>query len=154
MAAVSRMWRLIYTLWLVELGLVIVIWLGVPLVVPRSGDVDAAVNLIALIFYAAGLAEIAFGWWMNARALAPDRLTGARSTEEALGRIVGSSLVAVTLAATPAFLGLVLYLALGHRAGLGVLCVLSLIGLAILRPRREQWQELLMVTRIDANRPA
>jgi hypothetical protein len=63
-------------------------------------------------------------------------------------------MAAVTLSLTPAILGLVLYFVFGNRTGLSVLCVLSLIGLALHRPRQDRWQEILSSAGIHAHRPA
>lgn len=155
-AGLLQSWRLVHMLWFTELAVVLVAWLVLPLVVPRSGAGPASryppSGTMAFLFYAVGLADIGLGWWMRERAFAAAR--GARSALEALGRIVGPSLVVVTLAQTPAILGIVLYLGFGNRAGLSVLCVLSLIGLALHRPRLDQWQQILNAAGSHAHRPA
>ncbi|MGH2373594.1 MAG: hypothetical protein ACRDIC_08995 [bacterium] len=153
-AALIQSLRVVQALWLVELVLAAAIWLLVPLFAPGPRAADGTGGIIALAFYAVGLADIIFGVWLRERAFGQARAAAARSAPEVLGRIVGPSLAAVTLALTPAILGLMLYLVFGNRAGLSVLCVLSLIGLALHRPRQDRWQEILSPTGIHAHRPA
>ncbi len=153
-AVVLQGWRILRTAWLAEMALVVACWIGVPVVLPRSGNPGQAVGPLALIFYTVGLADIALGLWLKQRALVTRQQTRTHSTEELLSRIFSGSLVAVTSAITPALLGVVLYAGWGSRRALSVLCVLSLIGLWVLRPRLDQLQELIKTTTIDAHRPA
>ncbi|MDR7520141.1 MAG: hypothetical protein QN131_05950 [Armatimonadota bacterium] len=53
---------------------------------------------------------------------------------------------------TPLPLAVVLYLLTGHVTAFAGLCALSLIGLLILRPRVEEWQEVATRTPILADR--
>ncbi len=96
-------------------------------------------GLFALIFYAVGLTEIAFGLWMKARALSPGRHSGARSSGEILAGIFVPSLLAVAMSVTAALLGVAHFAMFADRTVLSVLCVLSLIGLALARPNMERW---------------
>lgn len=151
-AALIQSLRVVQVLWLAELVLVAAIWLASPLVASAPRVANGTGSIIALALYIVGLADIILGLWLRERAFG--RARAARSAVEALGRIVGPSLVSVTLALTPAILGLVLYLVFGNRTGLGVLCVLSLIGLAVHRPRQDRWQEIMSSAGIHAHRPA
>ncbi|MGQ0549967.1 MAG: hypothetical protein ACT4PY_09920 [Armatimonadota bacterium] len=153
-AGVTKTWRMVNILWLQEIVVVLAAWVVLPLVLSRrsgSGDVS---GVISLLFYAVGLADLVAGWWLRERAFAAARRMAAQSADAALGRIVGASLFAVPMAVTPAILGVVFYLTFGDRVGLSVLCVLSLIGLALHRPRFDQWQAILSTAGIDAHRPA
>lgn len=153
-AAMIQSLRVVQLVWLIQFVLVAAIWILFPLLASGPRGADGASGTIALAFYAVGLADIIFGLWFRERAFAQARAAAARSAPEALGRLVGPSMAAVTLSLTPAILGLVLYLVFGNRTGLSVLCVLSLIGLALHRPRQDQWQEILSSAGIHAHRPA
>ena len=142
--AVRASWRVVYTVWLAELAVVVAIWMGVPFAVPRGESEASGASLIAWIFYGIGLGDVALGWWFKERALAASR---GSTAAEAMGRLLGPSMVAVTLAMTPALLGLGLYLVFGYRLGFSVLCALSVAGFWLSRPRLEHWQEM-----VDANR--
>ncbi len=153
-AGLIQSWRVVHTIWLVELGFVVAVWLLLPLEISRSRAADGIGRTVALVFYAVGLADIAVGWWLREHSFARARAAAKRTAQEALGRIVGPSLAAVTLTLTPAIFGIVLYLVFGNRTGLSVLCGLSLIGLALHRPRLDRWQEILSAAGGHAHRPA
>jgi hypothetical protein len=153
-AGLIQSWRVVRVLWLVGLVMAAFLWLILPLVVSRPARSGGPAQIIGLLFYAVGLADIIVGWYLRDRAFAGARADRTRSPQQALGRIVGPSLVAITLAQTASVLGAVLYLAFGNRAGLSVLCVLSLIGLALNRPRVDQWHDILAAAGIHAHRPA
>ena len=139
-------------MWLAEVGVAVVLWIGLPMVA-RTGGAEQT-GPIPLIFYVLGLSDIGIGWWLRGRGLAAARQAAGRPVAEVVGQIVGPSLLAVTLAMTPAVLGAVLYMAFGSRDGLSVLCALSLVGLGLLRPRLEEWQEIVAGAGSDANRSA
>ncbi|MBM3470878.1 MAG: hypothetical protein FJX73_08820 [Armatimonadetes bacterium] len=134
---------------LAELAMVVAIWVMVPLVLrgPREPGTDG--RLLALIFYAVGLGDVAFGLWLKRLALARGRYTGARSYEEIVGGLTGQSLIAVVTAVTPAVLGIAHFAMYVDRGVLSVLSVLCLIGLALSWPSLDRWQEILEETRIE-----
>lgn len=113
----------------------IVLWLGLPMLIPRPATVGGPTELIARIFYAVSLVDLALGWWMKNRMMA-----AARGNPPTLA---GGAIVAVTLATTPGILGAVLYLGFGDAGGQRLLGVMSLIGLWLLRPRADEWEEVL-----------
>lgn len=153
-AALTQSLRVVQILWLVELALVAAAWVLLPLLISGPRAANGTGRIAALIFYGVGLADIVVGVGLKERAFASARAAANRSAQEALGRIVGPSLAGVTMALTPAILGIVLYFVFGNRAGLGVLCVLSLIGLVLHRPRLDRWQEILAGASGRAHRPA
>lgn len=144
-AVMFQTWRVIRGLWLAEAALVVAVWVAVPLVLPGPRETVQDGGLFALIFYAVGLVDIALGWWMRERALSPGRYSDVRSSEEILAGIFVPSLLAVAMSLTPAVLGVVHFAMFAGRGALSVLCVLSLIGLALARPNLERWQEILNV---------
>ncbi len=125
---------------------------GLPFVLPRAEQPGQLGETTAFIFYTVSLADLAIGWWLRSRAFARARQLPAPSADEVARRLAGPALMAVTLADTPAMFGLVSYVAFGNRGALNVLCVLSLIGLALLRPNPDQWQDIVRGISIDADR--
>ncbi len=112
-----------------------VLWLGLPMLIPRPATTGGPTVLIARIFYAVSLVDLALGWWMKNRTMA-----AARQNPPILA---GGSIVAVTLATTPGILGAVLYLGFGDVDGQRLMGLMSLIGLWLLRPRADEWEEVL-----------
>lgn len=145
--------RMVRGMWLALFALVVAAWIAVPLVIswPRAAGQNG--TLFALIFYGVGLADIALGWLMKWTALLPGRHAGARSLEEVVTGLTGPWLIATVVALTPAVLGLAHFTMYADRGALSVLCVLSLIALAVSWPSLDRWQEVLRVTRIDEDRP-
>ncbi len=152
-AVLLQFGRVVRGLWLAEVALVVAAWAAVPLLLPGPRGSAQDGGLFALIFYAVGLTEIAFGLWMKGRALSPGRYSGARSSGEIVAGILGPSLLAVAMSLTPAFLGVVHFAMFADRTVLSVLCVLSLIGLALARPNVERWQEILKEVSVNERRP-
>ncbi len=113
----------------------VVLWLGIPLLIQRAAAGGGPAESIARIFYVVGLVDLALGWWIKNRAMA--------SAQENPPTLMGGSVVGVTLATTPGFLGLVLYLVFGHVGGQRLLGLMSVIGLWLLRPRSDEWEEAL-----------
>jgi len=126
------------------------VWIALPALLRVPARADEVGWLLTLIFLGVGALEVAAGVWFKRRALRPGM--AAPSTREALGRLVGQSLVAVVMTQTPAVLGVVAYLVTGSRLALSLLCGLSLFGLFLVRPRLEEWQEALLALRIDEDR--
>ncbi|MDQ7840786.1 MAG: hypothetical protein RDU83_07130 [bacterium] len=149
----ARMHRLVRGMCLAAFGMVIAIWVAVPVLLPGPRESDMDGRILALIFYAVGLADVALGWWMKNLALSPGRHVRAGSREEVVGGVAGLSMVAVAMAATPAVLGVAHFAIFGDRGALNVLCVLSLAALALSWPSLDRWQEVLRVTRIDEDHP-
>lgn len=147
-------WRVIRGLWLAEVALVVAIWVAVPLILrgPREAVQDG--GLLALIFYAVGLGDVALGWWMKHLALSPGRHAGARSREEIVGGVAGLSLVAVAMAVTPAVLGIAHFAMYVDRGVLSVMCVLSLTALALSWPNLDRWREILKSVSVTEQRSA
>lgn len=139
--------RMVRGMWLAVFALVVAIWIAVPFVMtwPREGGRNGMV--FAVIFYAVGLTDIALGLWMKGLALSPGRHAGARSREEVVAGLTWPWLIAVTMAPTPAVLGVAHFAMYADRGALSVLCVLSLIALAVSWPSLDRWQEVLRVTR-------
>ena len=127
--------KMVRTLWLVETAAMVVLLLGFPALIRRPATVEGPTELVARIFYVAGLVNLALAWWMKNRTMA-----AAREHPPALA---GGSIVAVTLATTPGILGAVLYLGFGYSDGQRILGLASLIGLWLLRPRADEWEEVL-----------
>ncbi|MBI3998581.1 MAG: hypothetical protein HY355_06065 [Armatimonadetes bacterium] len=153
-AGLRQSWQVVHTIWLAELVVVVVLWIGLPMFLPRAVDPERSAGIIPLIFYAVGAAHVALAWWVKARAFAAARQRGAEMGLGGLPGIAGSALVVVNLVITPAILGLVTYLGFGDRTAQSVLSVMSLVGLALARPDLDQWEEVMKVARIDADRPA
>jgi hypothetical protein len=140
----------VHAVWVGCAAFVTVVWIVLPtaLRVPaRAGEVGW---LLTLIFLGVGALEVAVGAWFKRRARCAG--TVATSSREALGRLVGQSLVAVVMTQTPAVLGVVAYLVTGSRLALSLLCGASLLGLFLVRPRLEEWREALLALRIDEDR--
>jgi hypothetical protein len=72
----------------------------------------------------------------------PTRLRAAATAAEAAGIVTGMSLLIVSLAITPAVLGVALYV-IGDRQGLAWLCAVSLVAHWLFRPRYEDWQAMV-----------
>ncbi|MDR7522959.1 MAG: hypothetical protein QN168_10880 [Armatimonadota bacterium] len=151
-AAIEQGLATIQRIWVAEVvSAATVLWILPRLVRPLGGRLESGTLFIAL-FYLISLSDLALGRWFKSRAMAQAPRTPASSVEEAVGRLVGPLLLAVLLAVTPLPLAVVLYLLTGHLAAFAWLCALSLIGLLILRPRLEEWQEVAMRTPIHADR--
>jgi hypothetical protein len=128
-AALAAGFRVVRTVWLVEIVLAAAICLGVPVLLARPAAAEVPAGTFARIFIAVSAVDLAVAWWIKQRA----SKTGARPA------IMGASLVAVTLAMTPAVLAVALYVGFGHLDGHRILSVMSLAGLWILRPRLNEW---------------
>ncbi len=150
--AVEKGWATVNRVWGVEVAAVTLVWVLLPrLVSPLGGSLEPS-GLFTILFLVVSLFDLGLSWWIKSRAFVQASQTAAGSVEEVVGRIAGPSLVAMVLPATPAVLGAVLYLLLGSFAVLAGFCFLSLVGMYVLRPRLEEWQDLVRRTRIDANR--
>jgi hypothetical protein len=128
-AALAAGFRVVRTLWLVELVVAVAICLGAPVLLARPAAAGGPAGMLARIFIAVAAADLAVAWWIKHRAAK----TRARPA------IMGASLVAVTLALTPAVLALALYVGFGYIDGHRILSGMSLAGLWILRPRLSEW---------------
>ncbi|MDI6773558.1 MAG: hypothetical protein QME77_13380 [bacterium] len=146
--------RIVRGIWLAVFALVVAIWIAVPLVLtsPRPASQDG--TLLAVIFYAVGLGDVALGWWMKRLALSPGRHAGARSLEEVVAGLTGPWLIAAAMAPTPAVLGLAHFTMYADRGALSVLCVLSLIALAVSWPSLDRWREILKSVSVTKQRSA
>ncbi|MDR7481035.1 MAG: hypothetical protein QN183_12305 [Armatimonadota bacterium] len=128
-------YELIRKLWWIQWGVVLALWLLVPLELPpgRARPMPG----LALIFYAVGVVDIAVVWGMRLRAAAAP---GPREEPAArLRRLLGPTITGVAVSVTPAVLGLVLYLVFGDRAAQSVLSALSVVALGVARPRANDW---------------
>jgi hypothetical protein len=140
-AILRQGWKVVSTQWLIQVAVVIAAGVGLPLL--WSGPAAAAERsrFLTWIFLAAGVADLALGWWFRARVL-PTRLRAAGSAAEAAGIVTGMSLLIVSLAITPAVFGVALYV-IGDRQGLAWLCAVSLVAHWLFRPRYEDWQVMI-----------
>jgi hypothetical protein len=133
----------VYHIWLASLFLACGVWIGLPLLLPSSGRETEAAPFVVAVFFAIAAADLTAGWWFKSRALNPRRHAPVTKSEEAVGLIVGQSLVAVSMSSTPTAFAFLVYWLTGNVAALSGLCALSLLGLLVLRPRIEEWQETL-----------
>ncbi|MDR7421177.1 MAG: hypothetical protein QN174_05860 [Armatimonadota bacterium] len=143
-------WRTVHAVWVGCAALAAAVWVVLPVLVRVTPRADAVGQLLTLIFLGVGALEVAIGVWFKRRALHPGPV--AATAREALGRLVGQSLVAVVMTQTPAVLGIVAYIVTGSRVALSLLCGMSVLGLFLVRPRLEEWQETLLTLRIDEDR--
>ena len=135
--------RLVSIQWTIQVAVVLAIGVVTPLVVKPAEAPGAASRFLTAIFVVVSLLDLAIAWWFKARVL-PANLRRARTDAEAAGMIAGPAFVFVSLASTPALLGLALYLTQGDRVGLGVLFTISLAGHWLLKPRYEEWQVMVL----------
>ena len=128
-------YEMVRRLWWIQWGVVLALWLLAPLVLPPGRG--RPVPGLALIFYAVGVVDLAMAWGLRLRAAA----TPATREEPAarLRRLLGPTMASVTVAVTPAVLGLVLYLVVGDRVAQHVLSALSVAALGVARPRADDW---------------
>lgn len=143
-------WRAAHAVWVGCAAFVTAVWIALPAVLGVPARADEVGRLLTLIFLGVGTLEVAAGVWFKRRALRAG--AAATSSREALSRLVGQALVAVVMTQTPAVLGVVAYLVTGSRLALSLLCGVSVLGLFLVRPRLEEWQEALLALRIDENR--
>lgn len=135
--------RLVSVQWTIQVAIVLAIGLVTPVVVARAVEPGAPSRLLTVIFGVVSLLDLVIAWWFKARVL-PANLRRARTDAEAAGMIAGPAIVFVSLAITPALLGLALYLTQGDQVGLGVLFALGLAGHWLVRPRHEEWQAMVL----------
>jgi len=128
-AALAASFRVVRTLWLVEAVVAGAICLAVPVLLSRPAAPGGAAGMFARIFVAVAAVDLAVAWSIKQRA----SKAGTRPV------IMGASLVAVTLALTPAVLAVALYVGFGHVDGHRILSIMSLAGLWILQPRLDEW---------------
>lgn len=128
-AALAASFRLVRTVWLIEAIVAGVICFAVPVLLARPAAAGGPAGMFARIFIAVAAVDLALAWWIKQRA----SKAGGRPA------IMGASLVAVTLALTPAVLAVALYAGFGHVDGHRILSVMSLAGLWILQPRLDEW---------------
>lgn len=140
-AILRQGWKVVSRQWLIQVAVVVAAGLGLPLVWSGPATSGERSPLFTWIFLAVGVADLAIGWWFRARVL-PTRLRAAGSAAEAAGIVTGMSILIVSLAITPAFLGVALYLS-GDRQGFAWLCALSLAGHWVFRPRHGDWQAMI-----------
>ena len=134
--------RLVSIQWMIQVAVVLAIGLVTPVVVKPAVEPGAPSRLLTVIFVAVSLLDLVIAWWFKARVL-PANLRKARTDAEAAGMMAGPAIVFVSLAITPAFLGLALYLTQGDHVALSILFALSLIGHWLLKPRYEEWQAMV-----------
>lgn len=139
--------------WAIQVALVVIVGLGAPIVLGSPEEVGTASRLFMAVFLVVSLADLALGWWFKERAFRMVLRT-ARSRAHAAGGLVGPSIIAVSLAITPAVFALLLYVGFRNLPGLAGLCILSLIGHALLRPRDDQWRATVKEIGPGANRSA
>jgi hypothetical protein len=146
-AELERQWRAVHTVWLCVCAFAVLVWAGLPLLLRGGGSGSGFLpQFLWPILLAVAVFDLAVGYWLKHQALAgrlPIASSGA-SGPTRTGGLVGPSVAAVAMAATPVVLGIVTYV-LG--AGLNVLsgfCALALIGLLFLRPNLEEWEEAMM----------
>jgi hypothetical protein len=139
--------------WRIQVGVVIAVGLGLPLVLPASEEISATARLLRLLFSAMALAGLAIAWWFKGRLL-PTNLSRAHGEAERAAVMTGPSIIILTQVFTPALFGLVLYLTQRDQLGLVGLCALSLGGHWLHRPDYDQWRAMVRDRHRDAHRPA
>jgi hypothetical protein len=147
---VDAAWRTVHTIWAGCVAFTTVVWMLVPVVLPVAARAGAFGRLVTLIFLVVGVVEVAVGLRFKQRALDP-RMP-VRSRQEVLGRLTGQSLVAAVMPQSVAVFGVAVYVVTGSLLALSLLCALSLLGLLLVRPRLEEWREMLHTVRVDDNR--
>jgi hypothetical protein len=149
-AGVESAWRTVHTIWLGCVAFATVVWIVLPTVFPVPARAEGVGRLVTLIFLVVGAVEVAAGLRFKQRALDPQ--VPARSRKEVLGRLTGQSLVAAVMPQSVAVFAIVAYVMTGSRLAVSVLCGLSVLGLLLVRPRLEEWREMLHTVHIDEDR--
>ncbi len=152
--ALERQFALVHRIWMVGLALVLAVLFAAPRLVTRAPEDAGFARVLLLVFILVGLTDLGLGWWFKRRALDPRLLPTVHRPEDAIGPMAAQSLIAVVLTFTPTVFAFLIYLMTGSRMGSLVLCGIAIVGLLVVRPRLEEWQDALRGVRVDAHRPA
>ena len=153
-ASLEKAWGIANRVWLGSLAFAGLVWIGLPLLGAREPRQDEYLRLVTVLLYAVTPADLAIGWWFKKRALDAAQYGTVRSAEEAIGPLSGQSLIAATMPNTATVFAIVLYILSGNLWAFSGLCALGVVGLLVLRPRLEEWQDTLRGIRVHANRSA
>lgn len=152
--SLEKAWGIANRFWLGGLAVAGLVWIGLPLLGGREAEPDGYVRLVTVLGYAVALVELSMGWWFKKRALDVAQYGTVRAIEEAIGPLLGWSLIAAIMPNTATIFAAVVYVLFGNLWAFSGLCALGVVGLFVLRPRLEEWQDTLRGIRVDANRSA
>jgi hypothetical protein len=152
--SLEKAWRTANLVWLGSLAVAGLVWIGLPLLGAREAEQDDYLRLVTVLLYAVALADLWMGWWFKKRALNLAQYGTVRAIEEAIGLLSGWSLIAAFMPNTATVFAVVVYVLSGSLWAFSGLCALGVIGLFVLRPRLEEWQDTLRGIRVGADRSA
>jgi hypothetical protein len=144
-ADLERRWRVVHTVWLAECAVAVLVWIGLPLILPAGVGQGSFPSFLAPVLFAVAIFDLIIAYWLKHQALAGRLPGGAAAPTAAPGaHLVGPSTAAVALAATPVIFGIITYVLGDGLNALSVFCAMALIGLLFVRPNLEEWEAAAM----------